>query len=445
MNGRRVGRIASAAVVVVTLCMTLGPPALALAGRPLPPPVVVAGHRTGPVDIHGGNTFGTIGTLHLPAGAWSVVAKALVVNTTGESLVVRLTTCRLKTGSDTDRVQLDPLGAGIDSSEQVVVLNVVHRFASAGLALLQCAADATTGDLQASFIRMSAVRAGRVSVETLGDGVSTTGSGIPRVISGHLAGPVTVANSSGVVTVGQLPVQPGPWFVSAKAFVQGAPPSGGGPFTCDLVAEGDFDRVQASADTAGHVADRTPIALTLVHVFASSGVVELKCQSFSSTLQVRSIVITAIRAGQLTNAPLGGSGTTTGTGIPRIISGYDDGPIPVQGGTTPHSIGSMHVPTGAWLVVAKFYPDNTTSTGPLHLLCRLAAGADRDQVDLVVSPNGTIDHVQPAAFMLTHRFGGSGGTISVNCAWPGSTGDVQARFLKITAVKAGTLTTQALA
>jgi hypothetical protein len=445
VSGRRVGMIAWAAVVAVTLGTALGPPAVARPGRPLPPPVVVAGNRVGPVDIHGGNTFGTIGTLHLPAGAWSVVAKALVVNTTGSIFTVHVTTCRLVAGSDRDRVQLAPLGGGVDSSEQVAVLNVVHRFAAAGLARLQCAADAATGDLQATFVRMSALRAGRVTVETIGGAASTTGSGIPRVISGRRAGPVAFTSSDGFKNIAEMPVPAGSWFISAKAYVQPASGSGGGGFTCDLVAGGDFDQTVGDVDPAGGVGDRMPAALTVVHTFATSGAVDLECQEASNPAQVRSIVITATKAGQLTNEALGGSGSTTGTGIPRIISGFDDGPTPVHGGTTPLSVGHMHVPTGAWLVVAKLSADNTSGTGPLHLLCRLAAGSDRDQVDLVVAPNGTVDSVQPLDLTLTHRFGGSGGTISVNCAWAGSTGEVQARFLKITAVKVGTLTTMALA
>jgi hypothetical protein len=443
MVGIRAGSRLLSAALAANLVVSLAGAAMAT-GRTVPRPVVVAGNRVGPVDVRGGNVFGTIASMNLAAGAWSILAKAEVVNTTSEATTVRLVHCRLVAGSDADQVQLNPVGAGADSGEQMIVLNVVHRFAGAGIVRLQCSADAATGDIEASLIRVTAVKAGRLTQETIGGAGSTTGSGIPRVISGRLAGPVNVANASGVVTVAELPVQAGPWSMTAKAYVQ-APPGGGGPFECDLVAEGDFDRVLAGVDVPGAVADREPIAMTVVHEFAGSGVVDLNCQAFSTAVQLRSIVITATRAGRLTNRQIGGSAVSVGSGAPRIISAYLDGPTDIHGGSSAAPVGSMHLPAGAWSVVAKLYPENSAGPGLERVACRLVAGPGHDDIEVVESPHGTIDNVQPMGMVLAHRFTRGGGTVSVDCSSSGSTGDVQADYLKITAMKVSTLTTQPLA
>src|SRR5437870_11480409 len=110
---RSLGRMLPALAAI--LALSSGAAAFA---RPAPAavhkPVVISGHRPGPVDIQGGNHPATIGTLNLPAGAWWIEAKALVVNTTSDTFAVHVTTCRILAGTDTDFVQVDPLGSGID-------------------------------------------------------------------------------------------------------------------------------------------------------------------------------------------------------------------------------------------------------------------------------------------------------------------------------------------
>ncbi|HXJ66131.1 MAG TPA: hypothetical protein VNN79_20405, partial [Actinomycetota bacterium] len=130
--------VAAAAVILAAV------PAGAAPGRVPHQPFVVTGKRNGPVDIHGSGVFGTIATLHVPNGAWVVLAKADVVNTTADLTGQRPVTCRLVAGGEVGHGQLMPVGGSVDSSEQTMTLSIGHRFTAPGVARLDCRADAAT-------------------------------------------------------------------------------------------------------------------------------------------------------------------------------------------------------------------------------------------------------------------------------------------------------------
>src|SRR5205085_11338338 len=92
-----------------------------------------------------------------------------------------------------------------------------------------------------------------------------------------------------------------------------------------------------------------------------------------------------VKAARLTNHPIGSSGTTTGSGIPRIVSGYDDGPVSISQGSL-YSIGSMHLGGGARTIVAKAWIDETV--GYATVRCRLLAGRAADEVNIILVPSG---------------------------------------------------------
>ena len=119
--------VAAAAVILAAV------PAGAAPGRVPHQPFVVTGKRNGPVDIHGSGVFGTIATLHVPNGAWVVLAKADVVNTTADLTGQRPVTCRLVAGGEVGHGQLMPVGASVDSSEQTMTLSIGRKLLSPGV------------------------------------------------------------------------------------------------------------------------------------------------------------------------------------------------------------------------------------------------------------------------------------------------------------------------
>ncbi len=59
-------------------------------------PTVIAVHRNGAVDVSGGNSFGTIAKMSVPAGNWSLTATATLVGTDTTSRVE----CQLVAGTE---------------------------------------------------------------------------------------------------------------------------------------------------------------------------------------------------------------------------------------------------------------------------------------------------------------------------------------------------------
>jgi hypothetical protein len=131
---------------------------------------------------------------------------------------------------------------------------------------------------------------------------------------------------------------------------------------------------------------------------------------------------------------------------PEIVSGYEDGPIAVSGGSTFQSLGSLHLSRGNWIVVAKT-PIEVTITSGVIVQCRLVAGSRVDHTSLFpfTQSGGTLSP-EVAVFAVPATIHDmSGGAVHVDCMTDGATGDAQARFLKITAVRAGRLTIRNLA
>jgi hypothetical protein len=131
---------------------------------------------------------------------------------------------------------------------------------------------------------------------------------------------------------------------------------------------------------------------------------------------------------------------------PEIVSGFDDGPIDISGGSTFHSLGGLHLGRGNWIVVAKTSIQVAVNFG-LIVDCRMVAGARHDATSIFAQPaSGAEVYPEVALFALAARFTNqNGGRVHVDCMQNSTTGDAKARFLKITAVRAGQLTIRDLA
>jgi hypothetical protein len=433
--------IAFALTLATSLTVALVPDATAATrgSTTQTPPVIVSGSKKGPVNVSGSNVFGTVASMSLARGAWDVMAKGSLSNPGG---AVRTTTCQLAAGHDVDQIQADPFGSGQAASTAGFLLNVVHVFTAAGRVNLKCASPGSTGDVKASLIRIIALKAGKLTTGTFGGTSHTTGTGRPRIISASAAGPVAVSGNNVLGTVESLRLPAGRWFVVAKLYLQNTT-TGSTRVLCRLATGSDKGQTEFGLQRSGQVADRNPAGLEVAHVFSSAGAATLQCDSQSASgVQARFIRITAIQAGKLTTQAVGSGAKTTGSGIPQIISVRRDPASNVKGANNFSNVAQAKIPAGKWAFVATgslsdiTFPDATVE-------CKIVAGADHDEAHLILTDTALVGSRDGFELEMTHVFS-SPGTAALQCGSSAATSQVQIQFTKLTAIKAGTLTTAAI-
>jgi hypothetical protein len=151
--------IVSCGVAAATAFGVAAAPALAGNRAPsaTPSPVILSG--TSKLAVPNGPT--TIARLGLPKGSWVVFVKADVSAVSGGPVQVH---CTLKAGSSSDHT--DPaLDDRTGAFEENIALNVAHKFASAGAALLSC--DNSGANVDVISIKMTAIKAGKLSIVSL--------------------------------------------------------------------------------------------------------------------------------------------------------------------------------------------------------------------------------------------------------------------------------------
>jgi hypothetical protein len=165
-------------------------------------------------------------------------------------------------------------------------------------------------------------------------------------------------------------------------------------------------------------------------------------------------------------APLALAATTacpTGTSVtlqttPCVKSGSKTGPV--HFGSSLTQIAALPLQPGKWSVAATFYvQEQDGAGGNFAVYCRLDAGTDRSQSistlpavggsgyyfppDVVPSAGQEPEVGQSVALNVVHDFGSTSGSAALSCSAgndPAMTGrEVSAAFIRITAVRAGTL------
>lgn len=421
--------VALGAALACTLALAL--PAAAATGGP----TVIAAFRDGPVNIHGGGTFGNVASLSLPAGRWLITAKGAV---TSPSAPGRFATCRLEAGSDHDDVKAQHGQLSLAGGSTPLTLIVAHRFTSAGKARLRCKSTGSTGDDKISAIKLSAMKVGKLTRRAIGGATSTGGSGSPVVVFAFRNGDQAVPGDSAYHSLGSIPVPAGSWaFIGKAQLFHGS--AGSAVIDCKLDTSADLDE---TVNSAVGTSDRAPIGLAIEHHFAAAGSATLACRS-GALFHVSLIKLAAIKAGTLVRTPIGAPGTTSGSANPRIDFAFADGPLAVVKNSTA-SVGSVAIPAGNWSVRAKLFVVGTpfAPIDEFNVKCQLTLGSDVDaeMVELVPS-------VGMPAFGLSlqavHHFSADG-TASVDCGFKGGPGTVAAHDLRFIAVRAGSLTNTAL-
>jgi len=409
-------------------------------------PVVMTATKAGPITLPGGGTV--IARLPLPSGGWFVTAKAVVVGV-GAAGTAQLVTCVLSVGRRFDLMHVAPVGDRQDGSTVPILLTLAGRLAAAGSATLQCGAEGP-GKTRIGDIRLTALRAGALSTReavsvakamSVAKTVSvakTTGTGPPRVISArmNIGTGAAVPGDGADHPVGRLSLPAGRWWVLAKAVASGGDMSQ--DYGCLLEVEADYDMIQFPRLSATAGGSLTPLALQVVHDLAAPGHATLSCRGPLS-YTIGFVAITAVEAGKLANRGLGGGPTwTVGSGVPIIISGWDDGPVEVSVGTMWTVVAAMALPAGRWTVVSKlwFAADGLPNGPPMSLECRSVFGGSADRSDIVYANNVT--RIAPLVLSVAGRSTGPS-LLTLQCRRTTSGGTGVVQFVKMTALKAGSL------
>lgn len=168
--------------------------------------------------------------------------------------------------------------------------------------------------------------------------------------------------------------------------------------------------------------------------------------NLKSRWNVKSIVVpaavaavtAAVMAGAPALAKSPAHGAARAAAIPIIKSGFKNGPVTVTGSTL-KTVASMSLGAGGWAIFAKAFLHGGAS--PSVVTCQLTAGADFDPTDAALETGPGTAFEQTIALNVTHKFA-TAGKVTLACKSPGTT--VSVNFIKITAIKAGTLTNVAL-
>jgi hypothetical protein len=171
------------------------------------------------------------------------------------------------------------------------------------------------------------------------------------------------------------------------------------------------------------------------------------------TAQLRNNAVTSLKVanrslravdfalGQVPRGPQGPSGPAGAVGPtgPAGPAGPSDafhksvtGAVPIPSGSSPTVAALNITQPGKYAIAAKLYVETTTAT--VDVTCTLQAAADQDESKAYV----TAAHSQTLAHNLAHDFP-SAGAVELECSRTPTGGTVNARHIRITAIKVSTL------
>ncbi len=428
-------RLLTLAVLLATLSLALTSVAMAPAVLGASGPQVISGGKAGELRIPSPKAK-SLARLALPKGNWFVTAKAQLSEVAGSNDHFGVN-CNLRVGSRSDRISAVPGRASEGGNEVPILLTVAGRLGSAGKARLSCVGEHP--GVRISHIRINAMRVGRLTTQGIRPAAKTTGSGKPRVFSGTRA--FDEINGNGAFhSVATLPLPKGAWWIVAKAV--GSDSFGGGIFTCRLGAGADFDETRFGLRSQHWPSESLPLALQVVHRFGSAGVAQLMCLG-PNDFDLSDIVITAVKAGKLTNRFMGnGSSGTTGSGWSRVISGWHNGNLTVPVGQTYQTISSMLLPKGSWMILGKlWYSAQSVPSDYFRDVCRIALKSGKDVNVLEYTNNPT--RIAPLVMSLARKIKHPA-ALKLQCVSSPIGGTSDGYFAKLTALKAGSLTFKGL-
>ena len=158
-----------------------------------------------------------------------------------------------------------------------------------------------------------------------------------------------------------------------------------------------------------------------------------------------SLIAVVFVVGALTATALGGFPAIAGsasqgrtTPSPIIKTGAKDGPFPVQGGNLLRQVAALRLGAGKYTIFAKVELQNLDSIDE-RIGCSLVAGANHDSGNALIPAAGAQISDDTVSMNVSHVFSVAGAA-RVLCATNGPAHTAQGFDLKITAIRAGTLT-----
>lgn len=418
-----------------------------LVAAPAKEPTVIAGFEEGPIDVPGGEVPAAIASMELARGRWILYAKAYLVNTSDQVLTTK---CRLTAGDDFDETAVSTDGdpAPHDAPESAAIAaQLIHSFTAleGGEVSLHCASDGLDGQVEASYVRITAVSAGRVRLERFGRTPKSFGppKALPKVLSGYENESIVLANDGTFKSVGKLTIPAGNWAFVGKLMMRntGVEPR---EVRCRLVTGATVDEAEARLGASDNGPDRMALSLVSAHRFQRDGVASLQCATVSSPGQInaRAIRLTAIRAGRLVTAfPGGGTDEGVGKGSegPRVVFGASNGPTTLSGRNIVTTVGTLGLTEGPWTVFAKLSLENTTNADQ-EVTCRLETEFYDDEVRLQLAPSGGsgVEGGELTTIFLNVSSDLDAGLddVSLRCNAGGEVGSVVTRNLRVMGVRA---------
>jgi hypothetical protein len=127
----------------------------------------------------------------------------------------------------------------------------------------------------------------------------------------------------------------------------------------------------------------------------------------------------------------------------NAFSGSIAGPVTITTAVTPgDKVGHLNLQPGSYVIFAKAWMENQSTTVATTAGCELDAGTDSDIDYLKVEPSGTNAFRGAVALDVAHTFT-SAGTAQLSC-FTGTGVTVTANNAVVTAIKVGSLTQNAL-
>jgi hypothetical protein len=190
----------------------------------------------------------TVQHISVPAGTWLVQAAMNADHGFGGTFEVR---CSIQGGSNT----ADQGVTDLQEVRRSIGLEGFVTLSSPGTIALGCNASAWNVDSSA----MSAMKVGKVSVESFGGSLSSSGSGTPVVVEGYSDDPGGVPTGGTRQSIAKLPVGSGSWVVVGKLSVL---TSAAATVDCRLNAAGRTDEAVVQMDTSHELINSMFMAVT---------------------------------------------------------------------------------------------------------------------------------------------------------------------------------------
>jgi len=387
-------------------------------------------------------------TLRLPKGRW--VVWVVVRYGVFDSVIAAAATCwtTIENPGELDRhtVRAKTFVNGLTSEVQTnlamsVAANVTNS--RGGRVIVRCRSYGTL--IVSRDVRIIAMRAGRLTTISP-SGTTSSGTGAPHVIQLRQTASVPLPVTDGTQTVASIDLSKGGWWIRAHVSLQTFHDPSDLDFAdwrCRLVLGSAVDRTDGQLLDAGLEDDRYVVTMEVAAWIPNADSARLRCgaDKSASDPRLRDVRITAIPAGSLSlgDGTEGGTWTSTGTGVPKIIHASLGQTDPISSHVAWVPVARVPLPHGTWLMTAKFrhgYGGSRAATPSgdydnIGLYCRLR---QEDGISPVTATTMAEDNAIPLHLVAT--VDRRRGTLWLECKWAADVGYVaRLERVRITAVR----------